>query len=476
MTVGMLGSWEGLDPWEAQELFGVVVRQQCFESLYRRVEGELRHDPRFLAQPVRMETMGLNGKPRYTTRLAEGLRFSDGRPVQPEDVARSLGRVATLREVTRIKAAGSGRVQFSTLVDDVDIEFQLAQIWSIIGKRGAGFWVGTGPYMIAEESQGASGEVLILTRNPHWEPGDRRKPTIERIAFRVYPVDERGRPTALREAVESGEVDFTLMLPRDVAKGLQGVRKVYQPGQSTAFLSFNCERRSLRNAAVRRALSSAIDPWQVARVCHDNPAAFAARGVLPPAMAPTERSLPKYGAETAAAALAEIPDRPTRLKMLTVWGPRPYLPAPAEVAAVLVEQFEAVGVKVEVERAASPQAFFEAVRRGHHDLILSGHIAENPDPVDFLAALLSSKRSAAVDAAMASSTNIGRFRDPDMDRALARARADATQIAGVNQRFEECCPLVPLMYGASVAVHGWHVRDFDLGAQGIPYFADLSIG
>gem|GEM_PF-362187 len=476
LRVGLLGGWSGLDPWEAQDLSAVIVRHQCFETLYTRVGGRIEPDPRHLAHDLRLETVGMTGMPRYFVRLAEELQFCDGSPVQPEDVAASLEHVAPLRAVAKINAAGGRRVQFRGLEKDAVIVPHLAQIWSVIGKRGAKHWLGTGPYAITQETIAESGEVLTLERNPHWNPGQRKRPSIERIVFHAYPLDAKGTPSTLRDALEAGEIDFTMMLPREVAKGLQGVRKVYQPGQSTAFLAFACGRPWVGDAAVRRALSAAIDPWAIARVSHDNPAAFAARGLLPPALAPTQRSLPQYGYEVAAKALEAIADKPASLRMLVVWGPRPYLPDPLGVAALIAEQFGALGIGVIIDQAAGPAEFFEAVRLGEHDLILSGYIAETPDPVDFLAALLSSKRIPRRGTAMASTTNLGGFSDREMDQRLAAAQIDPEQVLAVNERFEDQRPLVPLMYGASVAVHSWRVRDFELDPRGIPTFADLSIG
>jgi ABC-type oligopeptide transport system substrate-binding subunit len=162
--------------------------------------------------------------------------------------------------------------------------------------------------------------------------------------------------------------------------------------------------------------------------------------------------------------------------MLVVWGPRPYLPDPLGVAAVISEQFAVLGIKIVVDQAAGPEAFFEAVRRGEHDLILSGYIAETQEPIDFLAALLSSARIPQSGTPMASTTNLGGYADAEMDRRIAAATQDNSNILAINEWFEQQRPLVPLMYGASVAVHTWRVRDFEMDPRGIPNFAELRLG
>jgi ABC-type transport system substrate-binding protein len=475
LRVGLLGGFNGLDPWEAQDLAGVMVRSQCFAPLYTRVGPLLEPDRRALATGLRLDTISLEGLPRYSLRLAEDLRFCDGSLVEPEDVIASLEHVAPLTAVARMTPAANRRVQFHALAHDAPIETHLAQIWSVIGKRGPSSWLGTGPYQIVEETPANSGLVVVLERNPHWIAGSHKRPSIERIEFIAYPLDAEGKPSKLRDALEAGEVDFTPMLSRELAKGLAGVRKVYQPGHSTAFLAFVCARPWVCRAEVRRALAAAIDPWAIAQICHDNPAAFAARGLLPPALAPSQRTLPQYGLALAAQALEQLADKPTSLRMLVLWGPRPYLPDPLGVAARIASELGSLGIEIHVEQAASPAEFYKAVRRGDHDLILSGYIAESTDALEFLTALLSSKRIPEAHTPMASTTNLGGYADDEMDRLLAAAAHDPERILEVMERFDEHRPLVPLMYGASVAVHAWRVQDFEIDPSGIPNFAALSL-
>jgi ABC-type transport system substrate-binding protein len=452
-----------------------MVRSQCFAPLYTRIGPSLEPDRRALSTGLRLDTVSFDGLPRYSLRLADDLRFSDGSLVEAEDVIASLEHVAPLCAVARMTPASNRRVQFHALAHDAPIEPHLAQIWSVIGKRGPHSWLGTGPYQIVEETVASAGRVVALERNPHWIAGSHKPPSIERIEFIAYPLDAEGKSSKLRDAIESGEVDFTSMLSRERAKGLTKVRKVYQPGHSTAFLAFACARPWVGEAPVRRALAAAIDPWAIAQICHDNPAAFAARGLLPPALAPNQRTLPQYGLTLAAKALEQLADKPTSLRMLVLWGPRPYLPDPLGVAERIAEELGSLGIAVTIEQAAGPAEFYAAVRRGEHDLILAGYIAESPDPVEFLTALLSSTRIPRVDTPMASTTNLGGYADDEMDRLLAAAAHDSDKILEVMERFDEHRPLVPLMYGASVAVLAWRVQDFELDPSGIPNFAGLSL-
>ena len=475
MRVGLLGGWNGLDPWEAQDLAGVVVRSQCFETLYKRAGSSVEPDARYLATGLRLDTISRDGLGRYSLRLADDLRFCDGSPVEPEDVIASLEHVAPLRAVARMSPGANRRVQFHLLEPDAALEPHLAQIWSVIGKRGPKHWLGTGPYQFVEETVAGAGRVVVLEVNPHWSAGDHRRPSIERVEFHAYPLDAEGKPSKLRDAIDSGEIDFTLMLPREVAKGLPSLRKVYQPGHSTALLAFACERPWVRDPAVRRALAAAIDPWAIAQLCHDNPAAFAARGLLPPALAPSQRILPQYGLALAAKALEQLADKPASLRMLVMWGPRPYLPDPIAVAERIADEFGSLGIGVVIQQPVGPAEFYEAIRKGEHDLILSGYIAESPDAVEFLTALLSSKRVPRPGTPMASTTNLGGYADAEMDLRLAAAAHDPDKILGVLERIEEDKPLVPLMYGASVAVHTRRLDDFDLDPRGIPDIAALSL-
>jgi ABC-type transport system substrate-binding protein len=117
---------------------------------------------------------------------------------------------------------------------------------AIVLERG-GKQLGTGAFVPAP---GSTLDSVRLVRNPHY----RTRPALDEVVLVIYPPNQDGRPDALIHAIEAGEVDFTTTLSRTDAGEVKGVRKAFQPSNSTASLYFNTERPELKSAEVRRAL------------------------------------------------------------------------------------------------------------------------------------------------------------------------------------------------------------------------------
>jgi len=249
-------------------------------------------------------------------------------------VAASLERAALIRSVARIEAKGD-RVVFQLQSPNPRFDLLLTLHQAAISLQKGTSLLGTGPFMPAP---GATLENLRLVRNPK----HRNKVAIDEIVFSEYPPAADGRPQALLEAIAKGEVDFTSMLSRTDAGTVSGMRKIFQPANSTAILFFNVDRPALQDAEVRRALAMGIDRMAVAQLSYTNALAFVASGLLPPLMGAFRDEIP-YDMAKAKAALEANPSRPTRLNLMTVWSPRPYLPNPRPVAELIAKQHRDAG-------------------------------------------------------------------------------------------------------------------------------------
>jgi ABC-type transport system substrate-binding protein len=340
----------------------------------------------------------------------------------------------------------------------------------MVALDGPGDRLGTGPYRKADDSVP---ERIRLVRNPNY----RRHTAVDELIFAVYPPDPDGAPTALLAAVQDGVVDFTSSLSREHIGGLKGVRKWMEPGCGSAFLYFNTERPALADREVRRALCLAIDREEATRLCYSNPLSFAATSILPPMFGRARDFLDHNGRE-AARLLAQKSDlAPKRLKLLTVWGPRPYLPSPARVATYIAGCFQAVGIAVEVAMPVSRPDYFASVARGDYDLVLAGWIADTVDPADFLEQLLASERVPTDPSRIGFDANFSRWRHPATDAALDRFRAEPTDqhrediLALVRSQ----APLLPLTYGATVFAYSHRLKQFTPSLLGIPHFGDIEL-
>jgi peptide/nickel transport system substrate-binding protein len=320
---------------------------------------------------------------------------------------------------------------------------------------------------------GSTLEALRLVRNPHY----RMRPALDAITFSIYPPNQDGRPEALIRAVEAGEVDFTTMLSRGDAGEAKGVRKAFLPSNSTASLYFNTERPELRSAEARRARALAQDRVALSEVSYANALAFAATSLLPPMMGSFRDGI-SQDQDKARALLAQAPSpKPARLRLLTVWAPRPYLPNPRPVAEAVARQLGALGVQVEIVTPRNSEDFFRTCERGEYDMVLGGWIADTPDPADFLDSNLHSDHIQVPNERGVGNINLARFRNAAMDAALRRFREDPTpeNRGTVLQILNQEMPMLPLMYGPTVVVSAWRIKNVDVSPLGVPHFETFDL-
>jgi peptide/nickel transport system substrate-binding protein len=230
--------------------------------------------------------------------LRSGVRMHDGRVMDAEDVAFSIGgrrlfgtggaepapgRSATVtagqtdleppREVLatargtfpgpdRIEIVRPGVVRFVNRTPDVTIEGRLAQNVGVVMSRSAFeaapnwlAWarrpVGTGPYRVAEFRPD---QLLVLEAHDEYWGG---RPPARRI--RIVEVPEVASRVA---ALFSGEVDFISDMPPDQIPQIERNPRFEVRGapiNNIRILAFDRNLPGLRDARVRRAMTHAID-------------------------------------------------------------------------------------------------------------------------------------------------------------------------------------------------------------------------
>lgn len=463
LRVGTLTPISTLDPREAHDFTGHIVISQVFETPYRRL-ADGRFEPVLMAGPMqRRERMG---RVWYEGIVREGIKFSDGSPLTAEDVVRSVQVAAELQGLQAavdrdrvVVHAPEGKAQ--------RIEAILSDRTGSVTKDVGGTVLGTGPYAVVAMDQ----ERVHLVRNPHAA----RQPRVEELDVRCYLPSDGGRPTALVRAIAAGEVDFTISLSRDDVDDLKNVRKLFQPGMSTAILSLNTETEHFGRRDVRRAVVRAIDRYTLTQLCYSNPAAFVARALLPPGLGRGNDGI-RYDPTRAK---AELPagSLPPRLKMVRVWGPRPYLSRPDAVAAGVCDQLRDLGTEVEVAAAADSEHYFHLLRSADYDLCLGGWVADTTDPIDYLRSTLGTSMIPKLGRSPSTCCNYARFSDREVDRLLSDADRGgaAGDIDEILARVADEAPLLPLMYGPRVIVHSWRVKGFSPDEGVLPDFATVEL-
>jgi ABC-type transport system substrate-binding protein len=458
LRVGIVAPVQRIDPYGTIDYIGGVVAGQLFQPPFGFVNAGSAIRPVVFADPLRKET-----ETRWSGVVRPGLKFSDGSSVTADDVIASLKRAWTEDRGVTLDKAG-GRISFEFPDELSDPHPMLVPTWCAVSKAGAGE-IGSGAYVLGE---GSTSTEIRLVRNPHYG-GEQGPASIKEVILRCYQPDADGTCAPLRAAVESGEIDFTQVLSRDEAASLSRVRKLYQPGSSAAILFLNCERLT---APQRQGICASLDRYALTSLCYSNPAGFVARGLLPPRMGSFGDGVAPRPVD--AETFADL----GRLKLAVIWGPRPYISKPLQVAELLKDQLASVGLQVDVDVAPDADTYFKWMNDGEYDAVLTGWIADSGDPADFLSSLLASDCIPQVGVANPAAANLARWQNAEADELLGAIRSggEAELMGRLVRLVGEEAPLLPLMYGPSVTVLSRRVRSFEPHPLNIyPLFSELEL-
>jgi ABC-type transport system substrate-binding protein len=458
LRIGVVDPLGSIDPRSMAEATTILLARQIFETPFQASAAGDAVPALF--QEKLVEEPGSGGL-RFSTTVRSDARFSDGAAVTAHDVVGALAQdpVFTARASASVR---DGRVVLTLTAPNTRFDLFLTMCGMLFRESG-GMLLGSGPYMIGPSDD----QVIRLVRNPH----ARTAAKIESIEVRHYPVDaQTGKPTALLDALEKDGVDLAPRLSWRDVNLLRNTAVVMKPVNSTCALYINTER--LKSQKMRGALACAIDRTLVAETAFgENPLAFRATGLLPPALGKTndrftpdiERARTEWQSEGGSSVPLTIVYSP---------APRPYLPAPAAVARHLRDRFRRLGAVVEVEEVPSGE-LTGRLNSGNYDLGLMGNIPDSPDPSDYLAAVVGSDAVPGGVEGASFAFNYSRYRSREMDELIAAYRKDRREetLSEIGLVMGRDVPLVPLLYGRACVAHSWRLRGFQPTVTGL---VDLS--
>ncbi|MBK5256381.1 MAG: ABC transporter substrate-binding protein [Vicinamibacteria bacterium] len=462
LRIGVVDPPGAIDPRTMAEATTILLARQIFETPF--LASSTGDAIPALFQEKLVEEGGSAGL-KFATTVRRDARFSDGVAVTPEDVVAALAQDPVF--TTRASASfRDGRVVLTLFAPNTRFDLFLTMCGMLYRQSGNQI-LGTGPYMLGPTDD----DVVRLVRNPH----ARTPAKIDSIEIRTFPVDtQTGRPTALLAAIEKGEVDLAPRLSWRDINLLKNTAVVMKPVNSTCILYLNNER--LKDVRLRSALAKAIDRTVVAEIAFgENPLAFRATGLLPPALGKTnDRLTPDL--ERARAEWQEAGGYSEPLSIVYSPAPRPYLPAPAAVARHLRDRFRRLGANVDASEVPSGD-LIEKVNSGDYDLAIMGNIPDSPDPSDYLSAVVGSEAVPEGAEGASFAFNFSRYRSAEIDRLIAvyrKERRDET-LSEIGLRLGQDVPLVPLMYGRACVAHTWRLRGFQPTVTGLVDLSALTL-
>lgn len=275
IVVGTMSAPSTLDPaaaWDGSwELFRNIFQTLVsFPAGATKPEGDAAESCEFADSENRV----------YRCDLRDGMRFSDGSPLDAEAVKHSIDRIrkidvkggpnGLLSSLDRVETKGKTGVTFRLNKPDATFPFVLATpAMSIVAPgeypanklREDGEVTGSGPYGLEDYQAGDRAELI---KNPNYQGSAKRRNSAVTIR---YFTDSAKMVSALRS--HKIDVSFRGLAAEDVvalqgSSAPEGLQLVEASGTEIRYLVFNPKDPWAKNPAVRRAVAQVVDRGAIA--------------------------------------------------------------------------------------------------------------------------------------------------------------------------------------------------------------------
>jgi peptide/nickel transport system substrate-binding protein len=329
-----------------------------------------------------------NGNRTAVFKLRPGVRFSDGSPLTPADVAFSIERATKSaiygviwgNAIKRVTPVGSSGVR-------IDLSRPFAPLLSTLATFAGGIYseknwkkwgdkaapshpLGTGAFMLSSWKKGSQ---IVFARNPYyWGP----KPALDKVIFNVVG-DDNARVLQLR----SGAVDAIETVPPNQAASIKGSGTNVEivTGQSVLLIPMNEKVKPFQDKNVRLALAYAMDRDAIAKDVYFG-LAPAAKSAMPSGTLYYQPKWPiPYDLDKAKQFLAKssVPNGFT----FTLTVPAGNLPL-ASVAQIWADSLKKIGVTVKIQQIEA-QTAFSAWLGQKYEVYTQPWANDTPDAMEF---------------------------------------------------------------------------------------------
>ncbi|MEM1428550.1 MAG: ABC transporter substrate-binding protein [Pseudomonadota bacterium] len=336
----------------------------------------------------------------YEASLREGVVFHDGSTFDAADVAYVVERIPAIPEglgdfigfideIDRVEIVDAHRVVFHLTEPVADLARNLSSVMALPSELGLDVSpaqfdsgeavIGTGPYRLESFTPG---QGLVLSRfDEYWGAA----PDFETVT--IQPISNDASRVA---ALMGGEVDLIDFVPLADAARLRedaDIAVFEAPESRLMFAMMDSIRddspyvrgadgeplaeNPLRNPAVRRALSLAIDRGLLIDRVLEGAGTPAAQALSPEvACTSADLAVPDYDPDAARALLAEA-GYPEGFG-ITLHGPSDRYPGGERVVQALAQFWSQIGLDVEVE-TFTRSVFFDRARANEYSIYFAGY-------------------------------------------------------------------------------------------------------
>ncbi len=309
LTDGLFEEPDSLLPNASIETFANLVDATIWAPLvYGDNKGVLQ--PGLLKEVTSLSNNDISSDGKtYTLKLRSGLKWSDGQPLNADDVIFTLQLWNNKAYGAKTTTVGLGHIDFTTLtkVDDTTVKFSTTDVFApmlttqledpllapmpkhvfstmdpaSILKSNEAFQpsVTSGPFKIKER---VKADHITVVRNDNYYQADKGYPYLDSIVFKIIP-----DASTVLTALQGGQIDTSYFLDitkLDSYKALAPTYTVVNTPGTYEELLFNLHNPILADLNVRKAITMALDvdsiikvavKGQAERICDEDIGTFA---------------------------------------------------------------------------------------------------------------------------------------------------------------------------------------------------------
>jgi peptide/nickel transport system substrate-binding protein len=399
LMIGKPTEPDTLDPHTAQSNNSLTVTCETYETLvkFAVVDGRATTDVGpGLAQSWTVDRQGKI----WDFTLAQGHRFSDGRPVDAAAVKFSFDRLLELAKGPNedYPAIGSIEVRDTHTVRFVltypfapflaslascagDVVNPAVMTHAVDNDFAQGYLathsMGSGPYRIASVERG---QQIVLEPNPYFggSPSGGPAPRINRVVIKIIK-----EASVRRLELEKGDLDLIEEVSPDqvdVLRAKPGITVVDEPCFRQDYLFLNSRRAPLDNVLIRQALSYAVDYQGIIDGVLLGKGKQM-RGIIPEGFWGHDVNVQQYhyDPKTALALLTRAGVRHLRLSYLYAKAD----PTWETVGLVLQQNLADIGVELNLKEYAYT-TMRDMVDRGEFDIAIGNYAPDFVDPSQYM--------------------------------------------------------------------------------------------
>jgi methyl-accepting chemotaxis protein/ABC-type transport system substrate-binding protein len=418
----------------------------------------------------------------YRFHLRRGARFHNGRPVEAKDVYESFLRLLLpelkstgswiLRNVRGATDVLEGRARAVSGIIvrdphtlDIQLEEPMAFFLSLLTMHGCGIvapedardperfrLLGTsaGPFRVAEVVEG---DHVKLVRNRDYYLPD--KPLLDELTFRLDLRSFRD----MAQAFLRGELDIAHGIPPAIVAELRDDPR-YAPylltmvQLHTSYLGYDTTTAPFDRVEVRQAVNHAINRQRINDRVYKG-LSVVAQSLLPPGLLGYDESLrgPAHDPERARTLMRQAGYGSGFNIEYRTWDTDEF--NNSGMVPLIIEDLDAIGIRVNVTRHSATDARALLERRGHGQLYCANWYADFPDSDNFFYIFFHTE---------ATSIRGLYFHRPEVDAKIIEARRSndidsrAAIYRGLNEMVVKEAPLAPLFHERLFVLHKPELR------------------